>query len=71
MWGRRDLWLGSVGSSGHEGVPGLLLSALRRPASRDRCVREGGKGLFNIFTSLMKNTEVQTLGELCMCNTTN
>ena len=54
MWRRRDFRLGSVGSPGHEGVPGLLLSALRRPSSRDRCVREGGgggEGLFNIFTS--------------------
>ena len=42
MWRRRDFRLGSVGSPGHEGVPGLLLSALRRPSSRDRCVREGG-----------------------------
>ncbi|CAI8027162.1 hypothetical protein GBAR_LOCUS15553 [Geodia barretti] len=49
MWGRRDLRLGSVGSSGHEGVPGLLLSALRRPASRDRCVREGGEGVIQHF----------------------
>ena len=53
MWRRRDFRLGSVGSPGHEGVPGLHLSALRRPSSRDRCVREGGKGLFNIFTSLI------------------